>query len=83
MSDYKEDVLNEASRVLGYILKENLTDAHKDRIVSDSINNFNAHVNPGWLKYRKSVSTDASFVEGEDSQKTLPSSPDWMKPWPR
>ena len=83
MSDYKEDVLNEASRVLGYILKENLTDAHKDRIVSDSINNFNAHVNPGWLKYRKSVSTDASFVEWEDSQETLPSSPDWMKPWPR
>ncbi|MBW2679016.1 MAG: aminotransferase class III-fold pyridoxal phosphate-dependent enzyme, partial [Deltaproteobacteria bacterium] len=29
------------------------------------------HVNPGWLEYRKSVSTDATFVEWEDSQETF------------
>jgi len=71
MSDYQEKVLKESSRVLDYILKESLTDEEKDRIVSDSIDNFNEHVNPGWLKYRKSVSTDATFIEWEDSQETF------------
>ncbi|MCK5915283.1 MAG: aminotransferase class III-fold pyridoxal phosphate-dependent enzyme, partial [Deltaproteobacteria bacterium] len=33
--------------------------------------NFNSHVNPGWLKYRKSVSDDAAFVEWEDSDETF------------
>jgi len=63
-------VLQEASRILGYILKEELGEEEKDRIIHDSIENFNEHVNPGWLKYRKSVSTDAAFVEWEDSQET-------------
>jgi len=64
-------VLQEASRILGYILKEELSEEEKDRIIHDSIENFNEHVNPGWLKYRKSVSTDAAFVEWEDSQETF------------
>ena len=64
-------VLQEASRILGYILKEELSGEEKDRIIHDSIENFNEHVNPGWLKYRKSVSTDAAFVEWEDSQETF------------
>ncbi len=67
----KAKVLKEATRVLNYITAETLSDAEKDRIVSDSIENFNEHVNPGWLIYRKSVSTDASFVEWEDSQETF------------
>lgn len=71
MPDYRKDVLLEASRVLDYILKEKLTEEDKDRIVADSVDNFNEHVNPGWLKYRKSVSTDATFVEWEDSQETF------------
>jgi len=71
MGEYKEAVLQEASRILAYILKEGLNDEEKERIISDSIDNFNEHVNPGWLKYRKSVSTDAAFVEWEDSQETF------------
>ena len=71
MKDYKQDVLKEASRILSYILKDELEEAEKERIISDSIDNFNEHVNPGWLKYRKSVSTDATFVEWEDSQETF------------
>jgi putrescine aminotransferase len=71
MKDYKQDVLQEASRILSYILKDELEEAEKERIISDSIDNFNEHVNPGWLKYRKSVSTDATFVEWEDSQETF------------
>ena len=62
MSDYKDDVLKESSRILDYILKEELVEDEKDRIIKDSIDNFNNHVNPGWLEYRKSVSTDAAFV---------------------
>lgn len=71
MTAYKDAVLKESSRVLDYILKEKLSDEDKERIISDSIDNFNAHVNPGWLKYRKSVSTDAAFVEWEDSRETF------------
>ena len=67
----KTAALKEATRVLDYITKEALSEADKDRIVQDSIDNFNEHVNPGWLVYRKSVSTDASFVEWEDSQETF------------
>jgi putrescine aminotransferase len=67
----KEEILEEASRILGYIMEENLTEEDKNRIVEDSIENFNEHVNPGWLTYRKSVSTDATFVEWEDSQETF------------
>jgi len=71
MTAYKDDVLKESSRVLDYILKAELSEDEKDRIVTDSIDNFNEHVNPGWLEYRKSVSTDAAFVEWEDSQETF------------
>ncbi len=67
----KEKVLRESSRILNYILKDELADNEKDQIVSDAIENFNAHINPGWLKYRKSVSTDATFIEWEDSQETF------------
>jgi len=71
MTAYKDDVLKESSRILDYILKEELAEDEKDRIIADSIENFNEHVNPGWLEYRKSVSTDATFVEWEDSQETF------------
>jgi putrescine aminotransferase len=71
MIEDRAAVLQEASRILGYILKEELSEEEKDRIIHDSIENFNEHVNPGWLKYRKSVSTDAAFVEWEDSQETF------------
>jgi len=71
MTAYRDDVLKESSRILDYILKDELADEDKDRIVADSIDNFNQHVNPGWLEYRKSVSTDATFVEWEDSQETF------------
>jgi len=71
MASEKEAALKEATRVLQYILKDELTEDDKNQIVKDSIENFNDHVNPGWLTYRKSVSTDAAFVEWEDSQETF------------
>jgi putrescine aminotransferase len=57
--------------VLDYILKPELSEEEKKRVIEDSVDNFNQHVNPGWLLYRKSVSTDATFVEWEDSEETF------------
>lgn len=54
------------SQVLGYIRSEKLTEQDKAQLVQDSIENYNSYVNPGWLKYRKSVSTNEAFVEWED-----------------
>jgi putrescine aminotransferase len=71
MSSSKKEVLNQASRVLDYIMKPDLSEEEKKRVIDDSVDNFNQHVNPGWLLYRKSVSTDATFVEWEDSEETF------------
>jgi putrescine aminotransferase len=64
----KQKALEEAKRVIGYIEKAELTKDDKDRITKDSRSNFNENVNPGWLEYRKSVSTNELFVEWTDSQ---------------
>jgi putrescine aminotransferase len=54
-------------KVLGYIGGTELAEADKKQLVSDSIENYNTYVNPGWLKYRKAVSTNAAFVEWSDN----------------
>lgn len=64
----KQKALSEAKRIIDYIEKPELTNEEKDRIVKDSISNFNTNVNPGWLEYRKSVSDDAAFIEWTDSE---------------
>jgi len=61
-----QKALEEAKRVVSMIEAKELTDEQKKAIHDDSIKNFNENVNPGWLEYRKSVSTDAAFVEWED-----------------
>ena len=63
----REAALEQVRRIVGYIEKPELTKEEKDTIVKESISNFNENVNPGWLEYRKSVSTDAAFVEWTDS----------------
>ncbi|MDR1495313.1 MAG: putrescine aminotransferase [Clostridiales Family XIII bacterium] len=63
----KAKALEEARRVVGYIEADDLSDADKKAIHDESIANFNENVNPGWLEYRKSVSTDAAFIEWTDS----------------
>ena len=55
-----EKVLNEITEVIR-LIKENpshITKEEKNKMVSDTLFNFNEYVSPGWLKYRKSVSTD-------------------------
>lgn len=63
----REAALEQVRRIVSYIEKPELTNDEKDTIVKESIANFNENVNPGWLEYRKSVSTDAAFVEWTDS----------------
>lgn len=67
----EKKALEEAKRVVGYIESETLSDADKKAIHDDSIVNFNENVNPGWLEYRKSVSTDSAFVEWEDDNEVF------------
>lgn len=62
----KELLKEELDRVVDYIMSPDLTTEAQDKIVSESVENYNKFVNPGWLKYRKSVSTDATFVEWRD-----------------
>lgn len=66
-----EAALKEAKKVLDFILRDELTDDQKKTIVNESIENFNRNINPGWLKYRKSVSTNSAFVEWSDSEETF------------
>jgi putrescine aminotransferase len=58
-----EKVSKELERVIGYINKKRYTDEDKDRITKETIQNIETYVNPGWLKYRKSMSTNHAVVE--------------------
>ncbi len=62
----KASVLKESGRILDLILKKELNQEEKDRVVSDAVENYTGYVNPAILQVRKSVSTDYSFVEWED-----------------
>ncbi len=71
MKPDKNLALYEATKVLDFIMNDDLSVKEKDMIVKDSMDNFNEHVNPGWLKYRKSVSNNEAFIEWEDSAETF------------
>jgi len=62
----KEKAVAELEEVLGYIEKDVLSPEEAQQIIGDSIDNYNQYVNPGWLTYRKSMSTNAAFVEWKD-----------------
>ncbi len=59
-------IKKDLDRVVNYILNPKLKEVDKEAIVKDSLDNYNTFVNPGWLKYRKSVSTNAAYVEWKD-----------------
>ncbi len=52
--------------VLGLISKPTLTADERTRVIEESVRYWADHVNPGFLHYRKSVSTDYTAVEWED-----------------
>jgi len=53
-------------KALGYVESDSLSETDKKSLVTDSIDQYNNYINPGWLKYRKSVSTNEAFIEWED-----------------
>ena len=52
--------------MLDLISKRELSDAERRRVVEESVRFWTDHVNEGFLKYRKSVSTDYTAVEWQD-----------------
>lgn len=58
--------MDKSRYVLDLIGKKTLTAAEKKKVVSESVKYWTDHVNAGFLKYRKSVSTDYTAVEWED-----------------
>lgn len=62
----KEQVLKELNKVIKFIHSDELMDAEKQELTRETVEYFDTYVSPGWLKYRKSVSTNAAVVEWKD-----------------
>lgn len=62
----KDNVINDLEKVIHFIKSSELTEGEKDEITKETVEYFDTYVSPGWLKYRKSVSTDAAVVEWKD-----------------
>ena len=60
-----------AGEYLKYIAKSELTESEKKQVVNESVKGFAENVNPGFLQYRKSVSTDYTATEWIDSGSTF------------
>ena len=67
MSVSYDTVVEQSRKYLEFIAKEELTKEEKDWVVRESVEGFRDNVNPGFLEYRKSVSTDYTAVEWKDS----------------
>jgi len=67
MSVSYDAVIEQSRKYLDFIAKEELTKEEKDWVVRESVEGFRDNVNPGFLEYRKSVSTDYTAVEWKDS----------------
>ena len=66
MAAEKEKVLSDLNYILDIIHSDELTDAQKEQMTQETIYNFDTYVSPGWLKYRKSVSTNSAALEWKD-----------------
>lgn len=62
----KDEILEELKEVLEFIHSDDLTDVQKEKVTKDTVAYFDKYVSPGWLKYRKSVSTNAAVIEWKD-----------------
>lgn len=65
MKNY-ENTIADLEKVVGYIKSDELSQDEKETITKDTLCYFDEYVSPGWLKYRKSVSTNAAVVEWTD-----------------
>jgi putrescine aminotransferase len=58
--------LAKSQEMLDLIGKRTLAKDEREKIIADSVRYWTDHVNPGFLQYRKSVSTDYTAVEWDD-----------------
>ncbi len=61
------DSLDFSNKVLDFISKRELSAEEKDWVAKETLEGFRENYNPGFLEYRKSVSTNYAAVEWEDS----------------
>ncbi|MBO5057580.1 MAG: putrescine aminotransferase [Lachnospiraceae bacterium] len=61
-----EQVSKDLEKVIGYIHSDELSDAEKETMTKETVEYFDTYVSPGWLKYRKSVSTNSAVLEWKD-----------------
>lgn len=66
-----EKALEQSQKYLDFISKETLTQDEKDWVARETVEGFREHVNPGFLEYRKSMSTNYAAVEWQDSGSTF------------
>ncbi|MGF2004318.1 putrescine aminotransferase [Lactococcus lactis] len=62
----KEATIAKLDEVIGYIKKDKFDSETIKKITDDTLEGFDDYVSPGWLKYRKYVSTDAAVLEWHD-----------------
>ena len=67
----KEQVIKDLDRVIGLIKTDtkDISPEEKKQMVAETLDYFDNYVSPGWLKYRKSVSSDSegdAVLEWED-----------------
>ncbi len=58
--------LSQSNYVMDLISKRTLSPDERQRVIKESVQFWEEHVNAGFLQYRKSVSTDYTAVEWED-----------------
>jgi putrescine aminotransferase len=66
MSQNLKTALEESGRVLDLIGQKTLPPEEQKRVIAESVRYWTDYVNPGFLEYRKSVSTDYTAVEWSD-----------------
>ncbi len=69
--DNHESAIGQSRKYIEYISKNELSDNEKHWVINESVKGFSEHVNPGFLQYRKSVSTDYTAVEWKDFGATI------------
>ncbi|WP_312070303.1 putrescine aminotransferase [Anaerotignum propionicum] len=59
--------------MLGYIHSNEIDSSDKELMTKETIHHFDNYVSPGWLKYRKSVSTNSAMLEWQDYDSSVES----------
>ncbi len=66
MAQDLKGALQQSNQVMDLIAKKTLNPEERKKVIKESVEFWNEHVNAGFLQYRKSVSTDYTAVEWED-----------------